>query len=67
MGLDCGHAHFRHEAETRAALVGVPGQTVSRERRGLTGMRWRPLTVCNPFQLYCNGVQWVTFKFNLKF
>ena len=21
----------------------------------------------NPFQLYCNGVQWVTFKFNLKF
>ena len=25
-----------------------------------------PLRV-NPFQLYCNGVQWVTFKFNLKF
>lgn len=67
MGLDCGHTHFRHEAEARAALVGAPGLTARRERSGLAGVRWRPLTVCNPFQLYCNGVQWVTFKFNLKF
>ena len=31
------------------------------------GGRWRPLTGRGSFQLYCNGVQWVTFKFNLKF
>ena len=67
MGADCGRAHFRHEAAACAVLVGALGQTAWRERRGLTGVRWRPLTVCNPFQLYCNGVQWVTFKFNLKF
>ena len=31
--------------------------------------RWLPSLplLGNPFQLYCNGVQWVTFKFNLKF
>ena len=67
MGADCGCAHFRHEAVTRASLVGALGQTAWRGRRGLTGVRWRPLTVCNPSQLYCNGVQLVTFKFNLKF
>ncbi|RHF98446.1 hypothetical protein DW645_05405 [Collinsella sp. AM23-17] len=67
MGLDCGRAHFRHEAATRAALVGALGQTAWRERCGLAGVRWRLLTVCNPSQLYCYGVQWVTFKFNLKF
>lgn len=67
MGLDCERAHYRHEAEVRAALVGALYQTARRERCGLTGVRRRPLTVCNPFQLYRNGVQWVTFKFNLKF
>lgn len=67
MGADYGRAHFRHEAAMRASLVGALGQTAWRERRGLAGVRWRPLTVCNPFQLYCNGVQWITFKFNLKF
>ena len=67
MGADCGRAHFRHEAWARAALVGALGQAAWRERRGLADGRQRPLTVCNPFQLYCNGVQWVTFKFNLKF
>ena len=67
MGLDCRRAHFRHEAEARASLVGELGLTAWRERRGLAGVLWRPLTVCNPSQLYCNGVQWVTFKFNLKF
>lgn len=39
MGLDCGHAHFRHEAEARAALVGALGQTAWRERSGLAGVR----------------------------
>ena len=30
--------------------------------------RWPSLPLrVNPSQLYCNGVQWVTFKFNLKF
>lgn len=48
-------------------LVGALGMAAWRERCVLAGVRWRPLTVCNPFQLYCNGVQWVTFKFNLKF
>lgn len=67
MGADCGRAHFRHEAEARVVLVGALGMAAWRERCGLAGARWRPLTVCNPFQLYCNGVQWVTFKFNLKF
>ena len=67
MGADCGRAHFRHEAATRALLVGELGLAAWRERSGLAVVRWRPLTVCNPFQLYCNGVQWVTFKFNLKF
>ena len=31
------------------------------------GGRWRPLMERGSFQLYFNGVQWVTFKFNLKF
>ena len=66
-GADCGHAHFRHEAEARLVLVGALGMAAWREWCVLAGVRWRPLTVCNPFQLYCNGVQWVTFKFNLKF
>lgn len=59
-------SHFRHEAGAREALGGVL-MLVRRYFRGVAGGRWRPLAACGTFQLYCNGVQWVTFKFNLKF
>lgn len=61
MGADCGRAHFRHEAAACATLVGEQLPAVHRERRA------RALATRGPSQLYCNGVQWVTFKFNLKF
>ena len=49
----------------RAVLVGAL-VLVARCFRGVG----RPLVTVGSggtFQLYCNGVQWVTFKFNLKF
>lgn len=63
MGLRCWRSHFRHEVAARAVLVGMPGRAVQ------WGARAAWVIACggDPSQLYCNGVQWVTFKFNLKF
>ena len=66
MGSSRGRSHFRHDAGARAELIAVL-MLVARYFRGVAGGRWRPLAACGTFQLYCNGVQWVTFKFNLKF
>ena len=56
MGLRRWRSHFRHEVAARAVLVGALGRAA-----------WVIACGGDPSQLYCNGVQWVTFKFNLKF
>lgn len=47
-------------------MVGLWGWIAGVRDIVIDGCRLLPL-LGNPFQLYCNGVQWVTFKFNLKF
>lgn len=58
MGADCGRAHFRHEAATRATLVGEQLPAVRRERRARrvgAGDRWRRVTLPSFIATEYNG------------